>query len=210
MAWFDYVNSAGIIGALGLSALQTRRLVLDARGRDVDRRTERALEFYRDLVIEGDTAEALNRMSVRLRVEGHQRFGGHTWYCLTDEDFAEGRLLGNSTVALDTPFQDLYRILFFFERVESSLHYNLVDSDVLFRSVGFHIWWWAQLLWEVKSPKASVSLHALAPQVQSWAQEESSSHTSSPADSSLLALWRSRCMTDFDGSGPRDLRLGTA
>ena len=59
MPWTDYVDVVGIAGALGFSAVQTRRLVLDARKRDDDRRTERALDFYRDLVVDGDTAGAL-------------------------------------------------------------------------------------------------------------------------------------------------------
>lgn len=203
MPWFDYVNSAGIIGALAVGAFQTRRLVVDARRRDDDRRTERALEIYRDLVIEGDTAAALNRMSVLLRKEGTLKYSVSTWLCLTDEHFATGRLLDTTAVGLDTPFQDLYRILFFFERVESALHYSLVDRDVLFRTAGFHIWWWANLLWEVRGPKASVALRALAPVAQAWAHAETSPE--SPTEhASLLALWRSRCETDFNGEGPRD------
>lgn len=49
MSWFDYVESFGVIGALGVGAFLSRRLVLERKLRDEDRRTERALELYRDL-----------------------------------------------------------------------------------------------------------------------------------------------------------------
>jgi hypothetical protein len=201
MSWLDYVNAAGIIGALGLSAYQTRRLASEARTRDQERRAEQSLELYRDFVIEGSTAEAVNRMSVLLRKTGTEMFGTSTWFCMTDDDFGPGRLLDASDLGLTTPFQDLYRILFFFERTEGSLRYGFVDSDVLFSTVGFHIWWWSQLLWEVTGPKASVSLHSLAPVVQAWSQSQV---VDVAPCSTLLELWHSRCGTDFNGVGPRD------
>lgn len=39
----------------------------EARERDSDRRTERSLELYRDLVVDVDTANAFHRLSVLLR-----------------------------------------------------------------------------------------------------------------------------------------------
>ncbi len=67
-------------------------------------------------------------------------------------------------------YQDLYRVLWFFERVDNSLKFNLVDSDVLFTTIGFHCWWWGNLSRHVRQPKAAASLHRLAKDAESWAR----------------------------------------
>lgn len=92
MSWFDYVESVGVIGALAVGAFQTRRLVIDRRLHDEDRRTERALELYRDLVVDGDTANAFHRLSNLLRSVGTEQHGMTTWYVINDEDFKTGGL----------------------------------------------------------------------------------------------------------------------
>lgn len=82
--WLDVVETCGIAGALGVAADQLRRSVSDLRRRDRDRRTERALELYRDLVVDGETAVAFHRLSLMLRARGSERHGFATWQVLTD------------------------------------------------------------------------------------------------------------------------------
>jgi hypothetical protein len=194
VSWFDYVNSFGIVGALGVGAYQTRRLVTDARQRDAERRVERAIELYRDLVVEGDTAASFNRLSVLLRNMGAEKFKIHTWYLMDDTEFLPGNLLDPALAGVDTAFQDLYRVLWFFERTEAVLNFGLAEQEVMFQTIGFHCWWWGQLLWGVRSLKASDSIHRLAPLVAQWARENSK-----------YELWVSRCTTDFGGAGPREI-----
>lgn len=162
--------------------------------RDIDRRTERALELYRDLVVDGDTANAFHRLSVLLRHKGTSQCGVTTWYVMDDDDFNEGGLLDPSLTGLDTPFEDFYRVLWFFERTEIALRFNLVNSDVLFNTVGFHCWWWGQLLRNVQVPKATIALRNLAPRAAVWAKE-----------SEVYKEWISHCTTDFDGGAPIEL-----
>jgi hypothetical protein len=193
LAWPDYVNAAGIVGAFAFSAYQIRRLVVDARQRDADRRTERALELYRDLVVDGDTADAFNNLSVYLRNKGTQRFGVNTWYIMADDDLADGGVLDPAKPGNDALFQCFYRVLWYFERVESALHFSLIDPEVLFRTIGFHCWWWGQILRNIHAPKASDALHDLAPKAADWAR-----------DNNDFDRWVARCMTDFAGAGPTD------
>jgi hypothetical protein len=191
VGWFDYINSAGIIGALILGALQTRKLGKEARARDADRRIERALEFYRDLVVDGDTANAFHRLSVMLRHKGTKVFRRTTWFVMTDQEFEAGGLLDPSATGINTPFEDFYRVIWYFERVDNALQFGLVNPDVFFRTVGFHCWWWGHLLGQIKSPKAIRSLHQLGPRAAEWAQREQ-----------LFETWWSHCVTDFNGGPP--------
>jgi hypothetical protein len=195
--WFDYVNSAGIVGALGLTAFQTRRLLLDARDRDEDRRTERALDLYRDLVVDGDTAKAIESVSVMLRNAGGEKFGCVTWLVIGDEEFGPGGLLCPGTDEKDRIYQDFYRVLWYFERVENSLHFGLIQPEVLFRSIGFHCWWWGQLLRNIHSVKAVSALHVLAPRATEWARRNGE-----------YDRWLTRCATDFDAGPPVPLSGG--
>jgi hypothetical protein len=192
VAWADWVSAGGIVTAFGFSAYQTRRLVLDARQRDADRRTERALELYRDLVVEGDTANSFNNVSVCLRKEGSRRFHVYTWFLPTDAELGDGGIFDPGAADKSTLFEDLYRVLWYFERVESALYFELLDEHVLFRTIGFHCWWWGELLRGVEAPKASDSLRKLAPMAADWA------HRNNDYD-----RWVSRCLTDFNGAGPR-------
>ncbi len=188
--WVDYVNATGVVVAFGFAAFQARRLVTDARQRDKDRRVERALDLYRDLVVEGDTAAAFNQLSVMLRALGTKKHSTGTWLVLKDAESAPGGLL-DPAVTKDDTFQNLYRVLWFYERVETSLTFDLVDQEVMFRTIGFHCWWWDQLLHGIHAPKAAKALHELAPQAAAWARREN-----------VFDDWVARCQTDFDGGPP--------
>jgi hypothetical protein len=187
----DVVNAAGVIGALATAAYQSRRLVLDARCRDEDLRTERALSFYRDLVVDGDTAQSFHRMSVLLRRQGTEMHGFTTWRILRDDALTRGGLLDPDDPALEGPYEDLYQILWFFERVERALHFGLIHEEVTFSTVGFHCWWWGELLRDLQAPKAARSIRELAPRVAEWA-----------AKNGELQRWIEHCPRDFDGAGP--------
>jgi hypothetical protein len=65
---------------------------------------------------------------------------------------------------------------------------------VLFRSIGFHCWWWGSLLKDIAAPKAVAALHQLAPLAAAWAR------TSGEYD-----RWVDRCRTDFNGGPPAQL-----
>jgi hypothetical protein len=161
--------------------------------RDIDRKTERALDLYRDLVVDGDTANAFHRLSVLLRHKGTSQRGVTTWYVMNDSDFNKGGLLDPSLTGLDTPFEDFYRVLWFFERTEMALRFRLVNPDVLFNAAGFHCWWWGQLLQNIQTPKAIHALRKLAPRAAAWAKE-----------SGVYQEWVSHCATDFSGGAPID------
>lgn len=191
MNWFDLLQSIGVIGALAGGALQIRRLAKEARQRDLDRQTERSLELYRDLVVDGDTANAFHRLSVLLRHTGTERYGRTTWYVIRESDFQSDGLFDPSEIGLDTPFQDFYRVLWFFERAHTSMNFSLVNPDVFFETAGFHCWWWGQLFRDVVSPKAIYALRQLAPQAENWAIKRGE-----------YDRWVSHCLTDFDGDGP--------
>ena len=200
MGWFTGVEGVAIVAAVLISAYQTWRSAQDARERDADRRTERALDLYRDLVVEGDTAAAFHRLSVRLRTEGSAKFGITTWFCPSDEDFDAGAILDPGAAGSHTPFEDLYRVLWFFERVKTSLDGGLVDQEMLFATIGFHCWWWGSLLSKVTGPKATASLAWLAPQAANWAFRHGE-----------LENWLTRCDTDFSSGGAiAALRSGDA
>ncbi len=199
MTWYDAVNSIALVGALGVAAYQLRRAGQDARQRDVDARTSRALDLYRDLVVEGDTAAAFHRLSLELRRRGTQRHGATTWLLLDDSDFDHGGVLDPQIPGSDSPFEDLYRVLWYFERVQISLKHGLVDESVLMETIGFHCWWWGELLRGVTTPKASAALRELRPVALAWAVE-----------AGTLETWAERCQTDFDGGGPRPTGSGSA
>lgn len=192
--WTDYVTALGVAFAVVTGTIQIRRVVQDARQRDADRRTERALELYRDLVVEGDTAKAFESVSVLLRKEGARRFGVTTWFVMSDAEFGDGGLLDPSVDGGAVIFQDFYRVLWYFERVESALFFSLIEPEVLFRSIGFHCWWWGSLLKDITAPKAVAALHELAPLAAAWAR-----------DSGEYDRWFDRCRTDFNGGPPAQL-----
>lgn len=196
MFWFELINAVSVAGALVAAAWQVSRSVRDARARDQDRRTERALELYQDVVADGATAEAFHRLSVQLRHSGSRAHGFTTWHLLSDDDFDAGGLLDPAQDGKPSPFADLYSVLWYFERVENSLTFGLVDREVLFSTIGFHCWWWAQLLQDVRRPKASHSVRRLGAQVEEWGTANGQH-----------AAWSEHCTDDFGGHGP--VPLGT-
>jgi hypothetical protein len=194
LRYLEIVNSMAIVGAFLAAAIQVRRQLSDARRRDADRRVERSLELHRDLVADGETAEAFHRLSVHLRRRGSELHGRVTWFLLSDADLGPGGLLDGSTEASGSAFRDLYQVLWFFERVKTALDHGLIDEEVLFGTMGFHCWWWAQLLRNVTGPKASRALHTLGPLAGSWANRRGE-----------YREWYGRCMADFDALPPLPL-----
>ena len=85
-------------------------------------------------------------------------------------------------------------MLWFFERTEIALRFNLVNPDVLFNAVGFHCWWWGQLLRNIQAPKATFALRNLAPRAAIWASENE-----------VYKEWTSHCTSDFNGGAPIEL-----
>ena len=191
MDWIDFAESIGILGALAVGLWQLRQSNADSRRRDEDARTERSLQLHNDIVAEGATHEAFHELSVFLREEGSTRYGATTWYLLNDEDFS-GRGLMAQRGSDDRHFRHVYTVLWFFERAEIALKYGLVNEKVLLHSVGYHIWWWNELLLDLHHPKAMDSLERLAIRAAEWASAEG-----------VLDDWKSRCSTDFNLQPPR-------
>lgn len=186
--WVPSIEAAAVVGALLLSGYQTRRLAKDSRHRDEERRIELALNFYRDLVVDGDTAKAFHRLSVRLRKVGTAKFTAMTWYLPDDSDLQPGGLMDPNAEGEGVLFADLYRVMWYFERANIALVHGLIDRDVFFEAAGFHVWWWNQILRSVREPKAMSSLRALAEAVEEWALNKEQLHD-----------WKARCETDFAG-----------
>ncbi|MBC7593631.1 MAG: hypothetical protein H7288_06805 [Kineosporiaceae bacterium] len=189
------INSIAVTGALLAAIWQLRESNKSARTRDESQRTERALALYRDLVAEGPAAEAFHRLSVYLRREGSMTAGRTSWRLLKNSDLDAGGLLDPSAPDKQQLFADLYTILWFFERTEISRASKIVNPELLMRTLGFHFWWWGQILVDLDAPKASGSIHALSIIAQEWAIETKN-----------LDIWRSSCTFDFDG-GPGKTQL---
>lgn len=195
--WFDVAESVGVLGALAIGIWQLRQGNIDSRRRDEDIRTERSLKLHTDIVAEGATHEAFHELSVFLRERGTEQFGTTTWYLLTDNDFFDAGLMVNRGND-GRYFRHVYTVLWFFERAEIALKRGLVNEDVLFHSIGYHIWWWNELFIDLQHPKARGSLHRLAQKTTTWAKEEQ-----------VLDDWQSRCSTDFNLRPPRGLHSVT-
>ena len=128
-----------------------------------------------------------------LRHRGAEEYGITTWFVMTDAEFETGGMLDPSLTGLETPFEDFYRVIWFFERADNALKFNLLSHEVFFRTVGFHCWWWGQLLNKINTPKAMKSLRELAPQATEWAKRDG-----------VYKSWLSHCATDFN-AGPGNL-----
>jgi hypothetical protein len=191
--WVGSVETAAVVGALLISGYQTRRLVTDSRQRDRERRVELALNLYRDLVVDGDTANAFHRLSVALRKQGSATHRIMTWYLPVNQDINPGGLMDPNADGATVLFADLYRVMWYFERANTALNNDLIDREVFFEAAGFHVWWWDQILRNIDAPKAMSALRDLAGKVSFWAVERE-----------LLNEWRSKCLTDFDGGPPDD------
>jgi hypothetical protein len=151
-------------------------------------------------VADGETAKAFHRLSVLLRQLGSRSFGITTWLLIGDDDLHAGGCLSPERAEYDTAFEDLYRVLWYFERVKTASTYNLVNESVLFETIGFHCWWWNEILRDLHSPKAVRAIRDLGEAAEHWARTHSQYEN-----------WCGRCATDFAG-GPctKQLRGGAS
>lgn len=192
MDWINAIGQLATAGALLAAIWQLRKGVIDGRQRDSDRRVERALGYYESVVAEGETQRAFHRLSVALRMQGSQDHGSTTWHVVSDADLRAGGLLDPTDAAKTQLFADTYAVLWLFERCELALSRNIVDRAVLMETLGFHFWWWAQMMRGLRGPKAAASVHCLGGMATNWAHEQG-----------LLEDWHQRCSGDFDAGGPR-------
>lgn len=190
MTIFDVASSIATVGALLAAIWQLRRQVADGRRRDQDRRVERAIELYEAVVAEGQTHEAFHRLSLLLRRIGSEKYGKTTWKILSDKDIEAGGELDPRNTNREQAYADLYAILWFFERCKMSLRREIVSEDILMETLGFHFWWWGELLRDLKGPKSVHAVHDLAERSRMWASREG-----------LIQDWIVRCADDFNGSG---------
>jgi hypothetical protein len=192
----EALTSIATIGAVLAALWQLGLVVMDGRARDEDRRVERALALCADVVAEGATHEGFHRFSILLRRLGSKTHGATTWHVVRDADLEVGGELDPQRGDREQAFADLYAVLWFFERCEVSLNRKIVSEDVLMQTVGFHFWWWGQVLFELHAPKATVSVHALAVRAEQWAKSQHH-----------LDDWKRRTEFDFDGGTAKDLAL---
>lgn len=190
MSVFEVLSALATVGALCAALWQLRLGLMDGRARDEDRRVERALALYEDLVADGATYEGFHRLSILLRHIGSATYGETTWHIVSDADLEQGGELDPTRIDREQAFADLYAVLWYFERCRLALTRNLVSEDVLMETVGFHFWWWGQVLRDLHGPKATEAVHDLARRAATWA-----------ASQGELDNWSQRCPTDF-GSGP--------
>jgi hypothetical protein len=189
-------TSVATVGALLAALWQLQRGIQDARERDEDRRVERALQLYEDVISEGATHKAFHRLSVLLRRVGSQALPLTTWQIMSDRDLGPGGFLDPDDNTKEEAFADLYGVMWFFERCELSLERKLVSEDVLMATLGFHFWWWGQILFNLRGPKASQAVHRLAQKAEAWA-----------TTSGHLRDWQTRCETDFSGGPGQPLNI---
>jgi hypothetical protein len=190
------VETVALLGALIFSALQTLLLRRDQNERMRQRREEAALELHHDLAIDGEAAAAFRRLSVSLRAAGMSKYHTATWLTLSDRDREPGGMLDHSSPGNEQNYADLYRVLWFFERAYTFAKLDLVDADLLFSLAGFHIWWWNQILREVRQPTVMEKVIDLGIKAEAFAQRDN-----------RLSNWQQRCSSDFNNAGP--LRLQT-
>lgn len=189
---FEIISSLGTFGALCAAIWQLHLGVKGDKERDEDGRVERSLQLFDEVVAAGGTAEAFHRLSVALREQGTNRVGRTSWHCLSDTDLDSGGFFDVKSTEWGQLFADLYTVLWFFERVETALQHKIVNRDVLMSTLGFHFWWWGEVLQGLRAPKASASLHKLASEAEQWARTNQK-----------LDDWCSRCQHDFGGNGAR-------
>lgn len=194
--WFDAVASLATLGALAAAIWQLWVANKERRETEQSTRADRAMKLYEEVVAGGATAIAFHALSLYLRRIGSSNPGGSvTWRVATDADLGEHGIFSPSERSTEDAFANLYTVLWFFERVDASLLSNVVDPAATYRSVGFHIWWWNQLLLGLEAPKSRGSLTRLAAWVTELARDEG-----------VLDEWMRRCATDFDQGPPT---LGT-
>ncbi|MFT4158123.1 MAG: hypothetical protein QM630_09410 [Microbacterium sp.] len=191
--WFDVLASVATVGALVAAIYQLWIANRDRRDSERSLRAERAMRLYEEVVAGGYTAVSFHELSLYLRKHGSEMLhdGDVTWHVVSDADLRAGGLLSPSSEAREKAFANLYTVMWFFERASASLEAHVVDDSSCFRALGFHIWWWDQLLRDLSEPKARAALGRLAVWVTSKAHAEG-----------VLDDWVGRCATDFDGGPP--------
>ncbi len=191
--WFEAIAAIATVGALGAAIWQLWVGNRDRRDSEQSTRADRAMKLFEEVVAGGDTAKAFHELSLYLRRLGSDG-GVVTWYLADDDDLQGEGVFSPAQPTSEEAFAKLYTVLWFFERVQGSLASKVIDPSACFRTTGFHIWWWDQLLRDVNLPKASSALSELG----RWVTAEA-------AASGELEMWHTKCATDFGGGGPIDL-----
>lgn len=186
----DVVETVALLGALIAAAVQVAMLRRDRSEQDRQRREILTLDLHRDMTVDGETAAAFRRLSVSLRGLGTAHRGMTTWYLIRDADLAPGGLFDLAREAAAQDYVDLYRVLWYLQRVSAARAAGIVDDDFLFALMGFHLWWWNQLLRHLSAPSAMPSVLRLGVAAERWA--DVNRHMSN---------WTRRCANDFDGAG---------
>jgi hypothetical protein len=192
---FDAVAAVATAGALIAAIWQLWVANRDRRDAEQSVRSDRAVKLFEEVVAGGDTAAAFHELSLYLRRLGSDGRAEVTWYLADDDDLHGDGVFSPAHAGSEAAFAKLYTVLWFFERVHGSLETKVIDADACFRTTGFHIWWWDQLLRGVTQPKARAALTDLA----RWVTAEA-------ARRGELDNWVQRCATDFGGGGPIDPR----
>lgn len=186
---FDGLASVATVGGLGAAIWQLYVGNRDRRANEQSHRAERAMRLFEDVVAGTPTAEAFRALSVYLRNAGSTP-GTVAWYLPSDADLTGEGVFAPSDPGREEAYANLYTVLWFFERAEASMESNVVDPKAMFKSLGFHMWWWGQVLRDLHAPTPKVSLERLALRAEEAA-----------AISGELDQWSVRCDGDF-GGGP--------
>jgi hypothetical protein len=190
----DLFQTLGVLAAIAFSTYQIILLRKDANRRECQRREETALQLHRDITMDGEAAAGCRRLSLSLRARGMQIYGTETWSLVLEEDFNPGGLLDSSSPENQQNYADVYRTMWYFERVYTVERSDLVDSDLLFSLIGFHVWWWNQILRNVRHPVVMRKVIELGHRSEVWA-----------ASQGRLQDWVQRCRNDFDNAGAKAL-----
>lgn len=188
---FDAITSLATVGALLAAIWQLHIGNRDRRAAEQSTRADRAMRLFEEVVAGGDTAKAFHELSVYLRHLGSDRSGTVTWRLPTDDDLHEGGAFAPVPGPTEQAFANLYTIMWYFERAKVSIDSNVVDRNATFETLGFHFWWWGQILRSLNAPKAKAALSHLS----EWAEQEA-------ARRGILDDWSARCSTDFDAGPP--------
>lgn len=188
---FEALTSVATVGALAAAIWQLWVGNRDRRDAEQSTRSDRAMKLFEEVVAGGDTAKSFHDLSVYLRKLGTGGNSDVTWYLSGDRDLSQSGVFSPAQKESEKAFANLYTVLWFFERVDGALQSRVIDAETCYRTLGFHIWWWDQLLRGVTTPKARASLTTLA----EWVISEAFARGD-------LANWISRCSSDFAGGGP--------
>lgn len=196
---FEGLAAIATVGALAAAIWQLWVGNRDRRDAEQSTRSDRAMKLFDEVVAGGDTAKAFHELSVYLRKLGTGESGEVTWYLAQDHDLSQAGVFSPAQRESEIAFANLYTVLWFFERVDGSLQSRVIDPETCYRTLGFHIWWWDQLLRGVSTPKARAALTVLA----DWATRQAESK-------GQLDNWIARCSSDFAGGGADERGTGAA